>query len=204
MPRTRPPMGWNSWDCFGGSVTEDDVLENSRVIHDRLLPHGWDTVVVDIQWYEDSPGNHDYNDHARPTLDAWGRQLPSPIRFPSASDGAGFTALARTLHDLGLRFGVHVMRGVPRAAVEQRLPVLGTEWTCDEIADTSDTCRGTPTTTACATNTRAPRPGTTPRSRCSPSGASTSSSSTTCCSRSPGPTSRPTARPSPAAVATSS
>ncbi len=68
-------------------------------------------------------------------LDAWGRQLPSTARFPSAADGRGFTRLARTVHDLGLKFGVHVMRGVPRAAVEQRLPVHGTQWTCDEIAD---------------------------------------------------------------------
>ena len=144
MARTRPPMGWNSWDCFGGSVTEDDVLENARFMHDRLLPHGWDTVVVDIQWYEDNPGAHDYNDHARPVLDRWGRQRPSVARFPSASDGHGFTHLARTIHDLGLKFGIHVMRGVPRAAVEQRLPVLGTGWTCDEIADTADTCRWNP------------------------------------------------------------
>jgi len=144
MARTRPPMGWNSWDCFGGSVTEDDVLANARFMHEHLLAHGWDTVVVDIQWYEDDPGTHDYNDHAQPALDPWGRQLPSRVRFPSASDGGGFTRLAGTVHDLGLKFGVHLMRGVPRAAVEQRLPVLGTAWTCDEITDSGDTCHWNP------------------------------------------------------------
>jgi len=51
-----PPMGWNSWDCFGTTVTEAEVLANAQVMHDRLLPFGWDTVVVDIAWYD--PPNH--------------------------------------------------------------------------------------------------------------------------------------------------
>ena len=144
MALTRPPMGWNSWDCFGGSVTEDEVLANARFLHDHLLVHGWDTVVVDIQWYEDAPGDHDYNPRADPVLDPWGRQHPGVRRFPSSAAGAGFGPLARTIHQLGLRFGVHVMRGVPRAAVERRLPVLGTPWTCDQIADTNDVCAWNP------------------------------------------------------------
>ena len=144
MPRPHPPMGWNSWDCFGGSVTEAEVLANATFLHDCLLEFGWDTVVVDIQWYEDAPGDHDYNVRANPVLDPWGRQLPSVRRFPSAADGAGFAPLARSVHDLGLRFGVHVMRGVPRSAVDQRLPVHGTAWTCDEIADRGDVCAWNP------------------------------------------------------------
>lgn len=138
--RLRPPMGWNSWDCYGTTVTEREVLANAEFLRDHLLPHGWDTVVVDIQWYEPTARAHGYNADAPLVLDAYGRQLPAPNRFPSAAGGAGFAPLARRVHDLGLRFGLHIMRGIPRRAVAARLPVAGTEFTADEIADTGSVC----------------------------------------------------------------
>ncbi|WP_369387008.1 glycoside hydrolase family 27 protein [Streptomyces sp. CG1] len=138
--RLRPPMGWNSWDCYGTTVTEDEVLANAVFLRDRLLAHGWDTVVVDIQWYEPTARAHGYNPDAPLVLDAYGRQLPAPNRFPSAAEGAGFAPLARQVHDLGLRFGLHIMRGVPRRAVAAQLPVIGTDFTAGEIADTGSVC----------------------------------------------------------------
>nr|WP_245695311.1 glycoside hydrolase family 27 protein [Streptomyces antibioticus] len=136
----RPPMGWNSWDCYGTTVTEEEVLANARFMHDHLLAHGWDTVVVDIQWYEPTARAHGYNPDAPLVLDDHGRQLPAPNRFPSAAGGAGFTALADRVHELGLRFGLHIMRGIPRRAVAARLPVAGTDFTADEVADTDSVC----------------------------------------------------------------
>jgi alpha-galactosidase len=139
-----PPMGWNSWDCFGSSVTEDEVLANAEFLAATLLPSGWNTVVVDIQWYESDPGAHDYRDVSNPTLDNWGRPVPAPARFPSAAQGS-FAPLAERIHAMGLRFGVHMMRGVPRAAVEQALPVLGSaSATCASIADTDSVCPWNP------------------------------------------------------------
>lgn len=138
--RLRPPMGWNSWDCYGTTVTEDEVLANAVFLHDHLLAHGWDTVVVDIQWYEPTARAHGYNADAPLVLDGYGRQLPAPNRFPSAAGGAGFAPLARRVHGLGLRFGLHIMRGIPRRAVASRLPVHGTDFTADEIADTGSVC----------------------------------------------------------------
>ncbi|MEU2420931.1 glycoside hydrolase family 27 protein [Streptomyces sp. NPDC007851] len=138
--RLRPPMGWNSWDCYGTTVTEEEVLANAAFLRDHLLPHGWDTVVVDIQWYEPTARAHGYNPRAPLVLDAYGRQLPAPNRFPSAADGAGFGPLAAQVHAMGLRFGVHIMRGIPRRAVEARLPVLGTEFTAADVADTDSVC----------------------------------------------------------------
>jgi hypothetical protein len=138
-----PPMGWNSWDCFGSSVTEEQVLANAEYMAAELLPFGWDTVVVDIQWYEPDPGSHHYNAVADPVLDAWGRQLPAPNRFPSASDGS-FKALADQVHALGLRFGVHMMRGIPKKAVELDLPVLGGDTTASQIADRENACTWNP------------------------------------------------------------
>jgi alpha-galactosidase len=139
-----PPRGWNSWDCFGSSVTEGEVIANAEYLARHLLPFGWDTVVVDIQWYETDPGRHDYNTVSDPVLDGWGRPQPDPARFPSAAQG-GFAALADRVHALGLRFGVHLMRGVPRAAVERALPVLGASGaTCASIADPGNACPWNP------------------------------------------------------------
>ncbi|HTP59262.1 MAG TPA: alpha-galactosidase, partial [Spirochaetia bacterium] len=47
-----PPLGWNSWDCYGASVTEEEVRANAGSMARNLKPHGWEYVVVDIQWYE--------------------------------------------------------------------------------------------------------------------------------------------------------
>lgn len=139
-----PPMGWNSWDCFGGSVTEAEVLANAEFMAEHLAPYGWDTVVVDIQWYEPDAGATVYNPVADPVLDAWGRQLPAPNRFPSAAGGAGFRPLADRVHALGLRFGVHMMRGIPRKAVDLALPILGTDVSARDVADPGDTCEWNP------------------------------------------------------------
>ncbi|WP_406445159.1 alpha-galactosidase [Streptomyces sp. NBC_00631] len=138
--RLRPPMGWNSWDCYGTTVTEEEVLANAVFMREHLLPHGWDTVVVDIQWYEPTARAHGYNPDAPLVLDGHGRQLPAPNRFPSAAGGAGFGPLAARVHAMGLRFGLHIMRGVPRRAVEAALPVLGTEFTAADVADTGSVC----------------------------------------------------------------
>ena len=139
-----PPMGWNSWDCFGSSVTEEEVVQNAEFLAAHLAPYGWDTVVVDIQWYESDPGHHDYREVSQPELDEWGRPLPAVSRFPSAAGGS-FRPLADRIHALGLRFGVHMMRGVPRAAAERQLPVLGAPGaTCASIADRGNVCPWNP------------------------------------------------------------
>ncbi|WP_234320541.1 glycoside hydrolase family 27 protein [Streptomyces sp. SBT349] len=136
----RPPMGWNSWDCYGTAVTEEEVLANASFMSRHLRAHGWDTVVVDIQWYEPNARAGGYTPGAPLVLDAFGRQLPAPGRFPSAGGGAGFAPLAARVHALGLRFGLHIMRGIPRQAVAANLPVPGTPWTAADIADTGSTC----------------------------------------------------------------
>ncbi|GAA2752418.1 alpha galactosidase A [Amnibacterium kyonggiense] len=137
-------MGWNSWDCYGTTVTEEEVLANARFLAEHLLPAGWDTVVVDIAWYDPTARAHGYNADAPIVLDALGRQLPDPVRFPSGADGAGFGPLADAVHALGLRFGIHVMRGIPRRAAAQALPIPGTDATTADIADPADVCSWNP------------------------------------------------------------
>ena len=137
-----PPMGWNSYDAFGDNVTEAEVLANAGYVSHTLQPLGWDTVVVDYRWYD--PGAHDNNANARAgaalTMDAAGRLLPSPNRFPSAAGGKGFKPLADKVHAMGLSFGIHIMRGIPRNAVAADLPIDGADFKAVDAADTGSTC----------------------------------------------------------------
>ncbi len=136
-----PPMGWNSWDAFGTTVREDEVKANADYMAKYLAKYGWQYVVVDIEWYTPRPKTHGYiPDTANVTLDAYGRLLPAVNRFPSAADGSGFTHLAAYVHSLGLKFGIHIMRGIPREAVVRKLPILGTTLTAADVADKVNVC----------------------------------------------------------------
>jgi len=141
---TRPPMGWNSWDCYGTTVTEAEVLANARFLAEHLLPFGWDTVVVDIDWSDPTARSHGYNADAPLAMDTRGRLLPDPGRFPSAAGGRGFGPLAEQVHALGLRFGIHTMRGIPRRAVERATPVLGSDAMAADVADPGNACEWNP------------------------------------------------------------
>lgn len=139
-----PPMGWNSWNSFATTITEAQALEVAGIMAERLLPFGYDVFTIDIQWYEPGATSYEYAAKPQTTLDAWGRAVPAPGRFPSSGDGSGFKSIGEKVHALGLKFGIHVMRGVPRLAVERRLPVLGTDVTCADIADTTSICSWNP------------------------------------------------------------
>ncbi|WP_226831890.1 glycoside hydrolase family 27 protein [Brachybacterium sp. FME24] len=140
----RPPMGWNSWDSYGTTVTEAEVLANARFMAEHLAPYGWDTVVVDIDWSDPSARSHGYNLDAPLELDQYGRLLPDPGRFPSSVEGAGFGPLAAQVHALGLRFGIHAMRGVPRRAVAANSPIVGSDLHALDIADPTNACEWNP------------------------------------------------------------
>jgi alpha-galactosidase len=136
----RPPMGWNSWDSHGTAVREEQVKANADLMAQKLLRFGWQYIVGDIQWYEPNAGGHDYRAGAPLTMDAYGRLLPAPNRFPSAAGAAGFKNLAGYVHREGLKFGIHIMRGIPRQAVEQNLPILGISDHAVDIADRTNVC----------------------------------------------------------------
>jgi len=141
---TTPPMGWNSWNSFATTITEEQTLEQARIMARELLGAGYDILTVDIQWYEPNASGYAYDTNPVPTMDAFGRLLPAPNRFPSSVGGEGFAPLAAQVHALGLRFGVHLMRGIPRLAVSRDLPVFGTDTTAAMIADTNSTCSWNP------------------------------------------------------------
>lgn len=139
-----PPMGWNSWNSFATTITEAQALETAAIMAEKLLPFGYDVFTVDIQWYEPEARSYNYNTKPVPTMDGHGRVTPALNRFPSAANGVGFAELARQMHGLGLKFGIHIMRGIPRLAVELNLPVLGTSVRARDIADTSSICSWNP------------------------------------------------------------
>lgn len=140
----RPPMGWNSWDSYGTTITEDELMANAEFMAAHLLEAGWDTLVVDASWFDPTARAHGYNENAPFVLDEYGRQMPDPKRFPSASDGRGFTSIAERIHALGLKFGVHVMRGIPRLAVERNTPIPGSDYTAKDVADLDHVCSWNP------------------------------------------------------------
>jgi hypothetical protein len=135
-----PPMGWNSWNSFATTITQAQALENARIMAQKLLPSGYNVFTVDIQWYEPNANSYEYRKDAQLTMDEYGRLLPAPNRFPSAAQGRGFKGLADQIHSMGMKFGIHVMRGIPRQAVRMNTPILGTSLRAQDIADTSSIC----------------------------------------------------------------
>src|SRR5581483_11962348 len=77
-----PPMGWNSWDSYGLTVTEQEFEANAEWMGHHLSRLGWRYAVIDEGWYLQNPeakqGSFRY------TLDANGRYVPAPNRLPPA------------------------------------------------------------------------------------------------------------------------
>ncbi|MDO5292933.1 MAG: glycoside hydrolase family 27 protein [bacterium] len=135
-----PPMGWNSWDCYGASVNEEQLKGNADYIHKNLKEFGWEYVVCDIQWYEPEANSTEYNHFYPLEMDEFSRLIPSVKRFPSAADGKGFGPIADYIHSLGLKFGIHIMRGIPRQAVHAATKIKGSTATARDIAQSFSVC----------------------------------------------------------------
>lgn len=143
-----PPMGWNSYDYYDTTVNEYEVKANADFMAKHLKKFGWEYIVVDIQWYAHNPGSqrelYQYIPFDGVEMDEYSRLLPCPKRFPSAANGKGFKPLADYIHSLGLKFGIHIMRGIPRIAAHNHCKILGSETTADKIANPSSICGWNP------------------------------------------------------------
>jgi len=139
-----PPMGWNSWDAYGETVSEADIRANARWIAEHLKKFGWEYIVVDSGSYvtKHSAGTNAAN--AKFSLDAFGRYTPAVNTIPSAAHEAGFKPLADYVHSLGLKFGLHILRGIPKEAVRRNLPIARTKFHAADAANTTDTCPWNP------------------------------------------------------------
>jgi alpha-galactosidase len=136
-----PPMGWNSWDCYGPTVLENEVKSNADYMARYLKEAGWEYVVVDIRWFVENDKAHGYNEKDPIyVMDDYGRFLPGEARFPSAKNGQGFKPLADYIHGKGLKFGIHIMRGIPVEAVRNNTPILGSKAFAGDIYSTEGQC----------------------------------------------------------------
>ena len=139
-----PPMGWNSYDYYNTSVTEADVKANADYMAKHLKGFGWEYIVVDIAWYyneaEDERDQFQYIPFAKMEMDEYSRLYPDPKKFPSSKGGKGFAPLAEYVHSLGLKFGIHIMRGIPRRSAYMRTKIKGTNVTANKIANPNSIC----------------------------------------------------------------
>ncbi|MGA8439234.1 MAG: glycoside hydrolase family 27 protein [Candidatus Sulfotelmatobacter sp.] len=135
-----PPMGWNSWDGYGTTINEADFRANADWFAKHLKPAGWQYVVIDMEWFVTNPVAEGNSKIFQYSMDLYGRYLPPASRFPSAANDAGFKPLADYVHSLGLKFGIHILRGIPKQAVAANSPIAGSDYHAVDAADTSDTC----------------------------------------------------------------
>ncbi|XP_074309996.1 uncharacterized protein LOC141644384 [Silene latifolia] len=146
-----PPRGWNSYDSFCWTVSEEEFLHNAELVSQRLRSHGYEYVVVDYLWYRKKvPGAYP-DSSGFDVIDEWGRMVPDPDRWPSSKGGKGFTEVAKKVHSMGLKFGIHVMRGISTQAVNAQTPILdttkggayvegGLAWRANDIGIKERTC----------------------------------------------------------------
>lgn len=133
-----PPMGWNSWDAYGLTIDEAQFRANTKVLA-GMKQFGWQYAVIDEGWYMEDP-------FAATTAaqkyqyDGNGLLLPVANRFPSSANNAGFKPLGDWVHSLGLKFGIHIVRGIPKQVVDQNLPIAGSSFKAPEAADKAATC----------------------------------------------------------------
>ncbi len=137
-----PPLGWNSYDSYGFDVNESEMRDNAKYLAEHMARYGWKYVTVDYYWYfsNSEVKNPERLDQLKTAMDEYGRLLPDPGRFASSVEGKGFKPLADYVHSLGLKFGIHIMRGIPRQAVARNLPILGTGAHAKDIANLQNTC----------------------------------------------------------------
>jgi hypothetical protein len=139
----RPPMGWNSWDSYGLTIDETQFKANVDVMAKRLKAAGYEYAVVDEGWYLENPQKKKDEKFVY-RMDANGRYVPALSRFASAKEDAGFKAVSEYVHAQGLKFGIHIIRGIPKEAVTANVAIAGSSFHASDAAVTSDTCPWNP------------------------------------------------------------
>ena len=143
----KPPMGWNSWDCLGWDANEAEVRAAAEYMAKNLKHLGYEYIVIDMLWYGDSEASNfeafvheTIPEKPNYTMDEYGRLLPDPVKYPSSVNGNGFKPLSDYIHSLGLKFGVHVLRGIPWKAADTNMTIKGTNIGAASIAQPANGC----------------------------------------------------------------
>uniref|UniRef100_A0A0E0JJK6 Alpha-galactosidase n=1 Tax=Oryza punctata TaxID=4537 RepID=A0A0E0JJK6_ORYPU len=150
-----PPRGWNSYDSFSWIVDENTYMQNAEILAEKLLPHGYEYAVIDYLWYRKYVDGAYTDSYGFDNIDEWGRPFPDLQRFPSSRNDKGFSQIANKVHGMGLKFGIHLMKGISLQAVNESTPILdiktgkpyvedGQQWTARDIGLTHRTCAWMP------------------------------------------------------------
>jgi len=136
----KPPMGWNSFDSYGVYLHEKAAMDNLEAMAKKLKPYGYEFFVIDAGWFGEfqlKPGTiYPAEKHAKKlNINEYGLLQPSNCYFPN-----GLKPIIDRCHELGLKFGIHLMRGIPRIAVERNTLIKGTNYRAADIADTTSIC----------------------------------------------------------------
>ena len=86
-----PPMGWNSWNCWGLGVDDQKVRDAARMMHDKLYAYGWNYVNIDDGWEASQRSSEG--------------KILSNEKFPD------FKELTDYIHSQGLKFGIYSSPG---------------------------------------------------------------------------------------------
>lgn len=143
-----PPMGWNSWDSYGLRINEEQFRANVDAMAAKLKPSGYTYAVIDEGWYMLNPEDRPKPELLKYAVDGYGRFIPVPQRFPSSLQNGrntGFEQMASWVHSMGLKFGIHIIRGIPRESVQRNLPIEGSDFKTQDAADQNDACPWDPT-----------------------------------------------------------
>ena len=98
-----PAMGWNSWNCFAGSVTADKIKAAAdAMVSSGLIDHGWTYINIDDFWQVHRNSTDPSLQGPKRDDDGW--ILPNP-RFPDMK------GLADYVHGKGLRIGIYSVPG---------------------------------------------------------------------------------------------
>ncbi|UXX80965.1 glycoside hydrolase family 27 protein [Reichenbachiella carrageenanivorans] len=142
-----PPMGWNSWDCLGWTATEAQVKAAADYMDEHLKHLGYEYIVIDQGWFADSASSsfeafvHDeISSKPTYTLDSFGRLMPDVIKYPSSKNGKGMKPLADYIHSKGLKFGLHLLRGIPWESVEMDMPIKDSDYSASSIGQPTKGC----------------------------------------------------------------
>ena len=120
-------------------MNEAQVKANADWMAKNLKQFGWQCVVVDMEWFVTNPIPEGNAKDSIYSIDAAGRYTPAVNRFPSAAT-AGFKPMAEYVHGLGLKFGIHILQGIPKEAVNSNDPIEGSAFHAADAADISGTC----------------------------------------------------------------
>jgi hypothetical protein len=140
-----PPLGYNSFDSYNCNIYEELAMKEIDAFIEKFAPHGYEYFVIDNGWFS-SPKSTDFeglmvplgrmsDPYTEVSVDEYGIVQPSEQFFPN-----GFKAMTDKLHEKGLKFGVHLMRGIPKIAVKNDLPIKGTNYTAKQVFTTVDDC----------------------------------------------------------------